>query len=227
MSFGTLALPTWLLMAPGRIRPHRVLMFLCVVGCSYLALGMALSYGATTVVDKYEHLLAVEGFRYVELITGAILIVASEVMDSKKARAKAAGRAAQGGDRVMTWRSRVMNGDASKWSLIALLSLALAAVAIEAASMLPYLAGIGIISTQASGWPMRIALLTGYCLVMITPALVLTAGRVIAHNELETLLRRLDRWFVRNARTMMAWVTGVMGFIMAAHGAHCLWFAGS
>ena len=93
--------------------------------------------------------------------------------------------------------------------------------------MLPYLTAIGIITTQVSEWPVKIVLLVGYCFVMITPALILSAGRLVAHDELQPMLERFDSWFVRRARTMAAWVTGVLGFIVGAHGAHELWFTGA
>ena len=44
-SFGTLVIPVWLMLAPGRIRPQRVLVFLVTVAVFYLAVGVALLSG--------------------------------------------------------------------------------------------------------------------------------------------------------------------------------------
>src|SRR5699024_714265 len=72
-----------------------------------------------------------------------------------------------------SWTIRQRNRASSQ-----VMGLALTAVAIEAASMLPYLAGFGIITTQGPGWPGSVLLLVGYCIVMIAPALVLLTLRL-------------------------------------------------
>ena len=41
-SFGTLLIPLWFLLVPGRVRAHRVLVFLGTVAAFYLGVGIAL-----------------------------------------------------------------------------------------------------------------------------------------------------------------------------------------
>ena len=223
-SFGTLLIPVWLLMAPGRLRVGRVLFFLGVVVGTYFVIGLALMFVATALFDAYEHRRETDGFRYAQLTVGIVLLVISQLMDTKKARARAAERAANGGSRLLGWRTRVMGGESSIGSTAALLGLALTAVFIEAATMLPYLAGIGIITVQGPGWPGDGLLLLAYCLVMILPALVLTAGRLVARSALEAPLTKLDSWLTKNAQATTAWVIGIVGFILAAQAAYNLWF---
>ncbi|WP_293781027.1 GAP family protein [uncultured Aeromicrobium sp.] len=225
-SFGTLLIPIWLLTAPGRLRLGRMLVYLSTVTIAYLTLGIVLLLGAGAFLDAYGDMLDSSAFLIGQLLLGVALMVVSHLMDTKKARARAAERAASGGGRVLRWRARIMSEDGTRdRSTAALAGLALTAVAVEAASMLPYLAAIGILTSQGPGWPASGVLLTGYCLVMIAPALVLTFGRVVAHDALERPLSRLDRWLTRHAQATTAWILGIIGFLLAAHAIFDLgWF---
>ncbi|MDO4718600.1 MAG: GAP family protein [Propionibacteriaceae bacterium] len=223
-SFGTLLIPVWLLTAPGRLRIGRVLLFVGVVASTYFAVGLALMLGAATLLNGYNRLLESSAFHYAQFAAGIVLLVISHLMDTKKARTQAAERADHGGGRIMGWRAQIMRGESSSGSAATLLGLALTAVLIEVTTMLPYLAGIGIITVRGPGWPGNAVLLLGYCLVMILPALVLTAGRVLAGSTLETPLKRLDSWLTKHAQATTAWVIGIVGFIIAAQAAHHLWF---
>lgn len=138
-------------------------------------------------------------------------------MRAKWARARAAERAASGGGRLLRWRTQVMgDGATTPGTTAALVGLALSAVAVEVASMPPYLAAIGIFTAQGPGWPANGVLLIGYCLIMIAPALLLTAGRVMARAALEQPLTKLDRWLTKHAQATTAWVIGIVGFILVA-----------
>ena len=107
-------------------------------------------------------------------------------------------------------------------SLLSLMGLAVTAAAIEVASMLPYLAAIGIIATQGPAWPTSGLLLLGYCVVMVLPALLLMVGRLLASRVLEKPLRQLDTWLTRNAASATAWVVGIVGALLAANAAGAL-----
>jgi hypothetical protein len=227
-SFGTLLIPIWLLTAPGRPRLGRMGVYLSTVTLAYLALGIATLLGAGALLDAYGDVLDSSAFLVGQLIIGIALTVVSQLMDTKKARARAADRAATGGGRLLRWRGRILGEEGThRGSAVALAGLALTAVAVEAASMLPYLAAIGIITAQGPGWPTSAVLLTGYCLVMIAPALALTIGRLVAHDALERLLTRLDRWLTEHAQVTTAWIIGIIGFLLAVHAVFDLgWFGG-
>jgi divalent metal cation (Fe/Co/Zn/Cd) transporter len=105
----------------------------------------------------------------------------------------------------------------------ALATLAVAAGLVEVATMLPYLAALGLIGTQGPAWPVSGLWILAYCLVMIAPALVLTAARVLAARLVERPLGRLDAWLTRNAATTTAWVAGIVGFLVARDAIGRLW----
>lgn len=214
-SFGTLLIPVWLLTAPGPIRVGRVLAYLGTVAACYLAVGLALVAGADVLVDRTGGWFDTDGFRVAQLVVGGGMLAGSFAMDSPRAKARAAQRAEHGGGRVRRWRARAVGGDGvGPGSTRALVGLALTATALELATMLPYLAAIGLIATEGPAWPGPVPLLAGYCLVMVLPATVLLVGRAVAGRALEGPLRRLDGWLTRHAASTTAWVVGIVGVLL-------------
>src|SRR5690606_4416721 len=76
-SFGTLLIPLWLMLAPGRLRVHRVLLFLGTVATYYLVLGIALLAGATRLADALGDFLATPTAAWLQLALGVGLFVLS------------------------------------------------------------------------------------------------------------------------------------------------------
>lgn len=227
MSFGTLLIPVWLLMTPGRVRVGRVLLFLLAVTAIYFLIGLALLAGATALIDAVNGLQASDAFLIGQFVVGLALFVISIRMDNKSARARAAERAATGEGRISRWRAKVVGGGASSArSIVTLLALAVTAVLAEIATMIPYLAAIGIITAQGPGWPGNTALLAGYCFVMISPALVLTFGRVVAHSAIVGPLNRLEHGLTRHAHSMTSWIIGIVGAILAVRAISALEWIG-
>jgi hypothetical protein len=105
-----------------------------------------------------------------------------------------------------------MAGEGSPRSLIA---LALAAAGLEAATMLPYLAAIGLLGASELALLPTVAVLAGYCVVMVLPALVLLAGRVFAAGVVQPMLERINAWMIRTSAENTAWVLGILGFLVA------------
>lgn len=223
-SFGTLLIPVWLLMTPGKLRMGRVFAYLATVTVAYFLIGITLVLGANSIYRTFSTWFDTNLFRYLQLTIGLILLAVSQLMDSKSARARAAARARAGNGRLFRWRAKAVGENTSSGTNGTLIVLALSAVAIEAASMLPFLAGIGIITASSSGWSVTLLLVLGYCMVMILPAIILTMGRMIAPSSLDAPLARLENWLSRNAQAMTAWVIGIVGFVLAAQAVNALWF---
>lgn len=213
-SFGTLLIPVWLLATPGRLRVGRFLAYLATVTVSYFGIGLALLAVATPLAGAIERAYETRAFVIGQLVVGIGFVVISHFMDNKKAKERAVERAASGDGKLLSWRRRILS-DESSTSTFALMGLAATAVLLELATMLPYLAGIGIITTNSPNLATSIALLAGYCVVMIMPALVLLILRAVASSTLERPLERLDGWLSRNAQSTTAWIIGIVGVVLA------------
>lgn len=204
-SFGTLLIPIWLLLAPGRTPVRRVLVFLGTVGAFYFALGLGLLAGAAVVVDQAGDLLDGPVAARVQLVVGVALLVWSFRLGRPDE--------ATGGDgRLSRWRRLV---GADEGGALPLVGLALTAALLESATMLPYLAATAMISSADLSSLERTAVLAGYCLVMLLPALVLLALRVLLHRSTERVLVRVGGWLERTSAEATAWVVGIVGFLIA------------
>ncbi|WIM94372.1 GAP family protein [Actinoplanes oblitus] len=196
-SFGTLLIPIWLLLHPGPVRAGRIVAFLGTVAAFYFAVGVAVALGADAFLPQITRLLDTSVAKWLQLVAGVALFFGSFRLPSS-------------GGRLPRWRERALSDDGGAAGLAA---LALAAAAAELTTMLPYLAAIGLLAT--SGLPgARIALvMAGYCLLMIVPALVLLALRLAAGDRIAKPLTRFSDW-MSNSNTL-AWIIGVVGFLLA------------
>lgn len=235
-SFGTLLVPVWLLLAPGRLRAGRVLAYLATVAGFYLVVGVVVMLGAGAFLDRFGAALDTRAATIVQLLLGIGLFALSFRFDGKRAARR---RAESGGGpgRLSRWRERALGIEAAaggrvgaatgptagaatgttsrRTSVLPLVGLALGAASIEVATMLPYLAAIGIITTSDVAWPASAGVLAAYCVVMVAPALLLLLGRLVAARAVDPLLRRLDAWLTKNAAEMTGWVLGVLGVLLA------------
>lgn len=222
-SFGTLLIPVWLLLTPGPLNPRRILLYLAVVAVFYLLLGLGLLAGATSLLDALARTLDSRPVRILQLVVGMGLLVTGAVMEplTKAGKEKAAARRADrrketGPGRLGQWRARATDGSASVWSIA---GLAVTAAAIEAASMLPYLAAIGLLATSDLSFIAKSATLGVYCLVMILPAVLLLTVRLALNEKISPFLTRLESWLTRNARETVAWVMAIIGLYLIAGAA--------
>lgn len=200
-SFGTLLIPIWMMITPGRLRWSRLVIFLATVAVFYFALGVALLVGVAALWDDLQPVFASRAFMWIQLAVGVGLLILS----FRKRRRRESGR-------LTRWRERAMDGEGPIWPLI---GLALGAVALEAASMLPYLGAIGLLSSSSLSLPQTVAVLAGYCAVMILPALVLLTLRVAAARRVQPVLERVNGWMSRNATENTQWILGILGFLIA------------
>lgn len=226
LSFGTLLIPIWLLLTPGRVRAGRLMVYLGTIVVFYFAVGLLLAFGATSFLAEITAALETPFAGWAQLLVGSLLLVFSFTISPKKG--------AESG-KLARWRARAMGvaepaselsggstagvNVAQRSTVVALMALALTAAAIEVASMLPYLAGIALISTSGVGWPDSALLIAGYCVVMVLPALLLLTGRLVAAQAIEPLLKRLGDWLARHAAESTAWIVGIIGFLLARDAA--------
>jgi hypothetical protein len=208
-SIGTLFIPVWLLLlTPGPVNGRRILTHLGTIAGCYFAVGLILVWGGSRLAEALGGALDNRPVLWAQLALGIGLFVRSFRYDGKRRR--------PGGGAVLRWRDRATSGNSStRW----LVGLALLAALAEVATMLPYLGALGLLTTSGLGAVAVVALLAGYCLVMVLPAVVLLAARVAWPARIEPVLARLNGWITRTSGSALGWVLGIAGFLLARDAA--------
>lgn len=213
LSIGTLLIPIFFLVAPGRVRAGRVLLYLGTIAVFYLLVGLALTAGADAALSGLGAALETPAARVAQLVIGAGLFAVSFWIGRKRL-----AEAQSKPGRLDRWRDRAM-GDGSVGIVVA---LALGAGLIEVATMLPYLGAVGLITAAGMPAHLWIGILAAYCAVMIAPALILLLARVVARRLVEPPLARLAAWLQKNSAENTAWIVGIVGFLLARDAATTL-----
>lgn len=216
-SAGTLGIPVWMLTRQ-RIRVRPVLGYLSTIALFYWVLGLALLLGLdalTRVAGQLgEHPVVLWG----QLLLGVGLLAISFLFDEKPAARRRARREARGAGPTRVERlKRAVVGEQATSKAVVL--LALVAGIIEAASMLPYLAAMGLLASSGLSLGSQLAVLVGYVAVMSAPALLLLALRVGLARAIEPLLERINAWFTKRSDAMIGWVLGIVGVLLALDAA--------
>ncbi|SFO43742.1 Sap, sulfolipid-1-addressing protein [Geodermatophilus obscurus] len=209
-SVGTLLLPAWFLLVPGRVQARRLLVFLGTIAGFYLLVGLALLAGAQALRDRAAELADSPALAVLQLLLGAALFVLAFVTGRGRDGDRRPGR-------VLRWRDRAMGAgeDGAGGGTGVLVGLALGAGLLEVATMLPYLAAVWLLSASDLGAVAQGGVLAGYCLVMVLPALVLLGLRLGAARWVQPLLARVGAWLERSGAETTAWVVGIVGFLLA------------
>ena len=208
-SIGTLVVPLWMLVHP-QLRARMVVLYLAVIGLFYWILGVGLLGGASILADRWAAIEASTLTHWTQLIIGSAMLVGSFWPDTPWAKRRAARRGTSGPR--ARWRERVAGERASA---PAVAGVALVAGLIEAASMLPYLGAVGLLSTTGLGLPARAGVLAAYVLIMCAPALVLLGLRVLLDDRIRPRLARIEAWVTRRSGGALWWVVGLLGFFLA------------
>lgn len=211
LSFGTLLIPLFFLLAPTRPRPGRMLGYLAVIAGFYFAVGLVLAAGFTGLATGLDGFLETPVARVGQLLLGAGLLVTAFLIPTKPKEGAGPGRLSRLRDRAM-----------GEGGALPLLGLALGAGAVELATMLPYLGAIGLMTGAELPPSQTVTVLAGYCLLMVLPALALLLGRTVAGRLVEPPLRRLASWLERTGGETTAWIVGIVGFILAREAATAL-----
>jgi len=91
LSVGTLLVPIFLLLAPGRTRTGRVLLYLATIAAFYLAVGILFMLGLVNLVDVAQGFLSSPSGQVVRLVAGAAMLVAAFVIGRPARRGPEAG----------------------------------------------------------------------------------------------------------------------------------------
>lgn len=85
-SIGTLFIPVWLLLTPGRVRVGRILTYLGTIAGFYLGVGLLLVWGGTRLADTLGGALDHRPVLWAQLALGVGLFVLSFRYDGKRQR---------------------------------------------------------------------------------------------------------------------------------------------
>lgn len=202
-SIGTLFVPIVLMLVPGRLPAVRILGYLVTIAGFYLLLGVLVMLGGGALFDRFGDALDSRPAYWVQLVLGAGLFLLSFRFDPKR-------RAAKGKSPTANWTARVQRASGG-----ALTTLALTAGLLEVATMFPYLGAIALVAGAGLDPVVKVAVLAGYCLVMILPALVLLAVRVTLSDRITPLLTKVNNWFEKHAIGATGWILAIVGFLVA------------
>lgn len=209
-SIGTLVVPLWWLLAPGRLRARSLALYLATVVVFYLVVGLLLLAGLGVALETLGDALDVPAVRWVQAGLGAALLVLSFRTAAMRGAA----------DRILRWRDRVAGEQPPSSRTV--VSTALVATGVEVATMLPYLAAIALIAASDLAAAPQALVVAAYCVVMVLPAAVLTVLRLALHRQVSPALRRLDAWMARQAGEATGWVVGIAGFYLLADAVQAL-----
>ncbi len=240
LSVGTLLIPVFLLLNPGRVRAGRILLYLATIAGFYLVVGLLCLWGLVNLVDVAADFLASPAGLITRLVVGAALLITAFVMPTgSKAEAPAVATAgalaapatASGsvsaappaGDaptpspgRITRWRERLLD---PRTRGTAVMAVAIAAGLVEVATMLPYIVAMTMLADAGVSTPLRVLSLVGYCALMVLPAVVLLVLRLVAAPLVQRPLERFAAWMERTGAENTAWIIGIIGFLIARSAA--------
>ncbi len=247
LSVGTLLIPVFLLLHPGRIRAGRILLYLATIATFYLLVGLLFLWGLVNLVDVASAFLASPTGLIIRLLVGGGLLITAFVMPTGEKTAKSgstetiarpsvpAAQEEAGGRSPMTpdtptttTTAGTRPGRITRWRErlldprtrgTAVMAVAIAAGVVEIATMLPYIVAMTMLADAGIDTPLRVMSLVGYCALMILPAIVLLLLRLVAAPLVQRPLERFAAWMQRTGAENTAWIIGIIGFLIARSAA--------
>lgn len=207
-SVGTLVIPVWLVMRP-KVEAKQILVYLATLAGFYWAVGLVLLVSMSWITAAAQQLSSSEVWLWSQLSIGMAVLIAGLLIDRQRARATSPSH------RLEKWRSRSLTPTGLRGAAM----LAIAAGALELAGMLPFLAAVGLITRAGLEPAFAGAILAGYVLIMMLPAVALLTIRTIAGDRISQPLRRLEQWLSRHSDALIATVLMVVGGLLAADAA--------
>ncbi|HEU5471006.1 MAG TPA: GAP family protein [Actinophytocola sp.] len=202
-SVGTLFVPVLLMRLPGRLRAGWVLGYLVTITVGYLAFGVLIVLGAEAAADRFGDNLDGWPADWWKLGLGVWMFVLSLRFVPKR-------RADRGKPLAAYWSDRVRRAADSPRTLA---RFTLSEGLLEDGTMFPYLGALLLVDPRLD--PVAaVALLSGYSLLIILPALVLLAMRLALPERTGPILTTVDTFFDRHAAGVTGWILATGGVLI-------------
>lgn len=211
LSMGTLVIPLVLIIKWQAMKAAHYTTYLTTIVCAYFMIGCALFMGLGWAVATVSQVTATAWFRWILLALGVALLLFGVLTPNPKRRSV---------EEIVAARSeQVQSQRRKKAGLLSMVALALSAAVVETATMLPYLAALGIIQSQEIPFVAQLAVLALYCVVMVLPAILLgVAVKVLGNRVFERILGVLPR-LEYEAKVTLLWIAAIVGFHIAYRSA--------
>lgn len=100
----------------------------------------------------------------------------------------------------------------------AMVALGLTTSILEVATALPYFATIGILTSNHLAFYEWLPIITGYNLVMITPAIILLVLHLIFRRLMNEPFRKIHTFFNQSTSSALSWIMFFVGLILLING---------
>ncbi|RIQ36743.1 GAP family protein [Jiangella rhizosphaerae] len=202
MSPATIGISIYLLLSAGARTARLLFSYLATVALFYFCLGTALMAGLGAVVDSLGDAANSRTAYLIQAGLGAALFVGAWFVPTKKKNDDGSpGRGERRAARVQT--------------VPAMVGLGLTTGLLEAATALPYLAAIGLMTSAELSPAQWAPLLAGYNLVMVAPGVLLFLVWRVAGERVRARFERFRDWLQANSAETLAWIMGIAGFLLA------------
>lgn len=200
-SIGTLVVPLLLVVRSRGVQARSLTVYLGTVVGLYFLVGVALLLGAEAILGRVSGLLDERPVLWMQLVLGVVLLAYGVFAD------RIPGMGGRRPDVPPQLSPRAM------------VALGAGSVLVELATMVPYLAAIGLIAALDVAVVGKLGVLLAYCLVMVLPAVVLIALAAAFGARIWDRLERIIAWVERQTAETMLWIAALVGIYLAGDAA--------
>ncbi|WP_165165066.1 GAP family protein [Corynebacterium qintianiae] len=202
LSLGTLVIPLALIVHWRAVRVPALTAYLFTVAAVYFLLGLGMLLGFAGLGSVTERVTQTDVFPWITFTLGAALAVFG--IFSPDPTKPEPGRLPK----------RAAGTTSSVPSMVA---LGLGASLTEAATMLPYIAAMGIIGSWDSPSVAKAGAVGIYCLIMTVPTVILATLALLFGQKFFPRLERLIPRLEYEAKVTLLWIAAIVGIYMVIH----------
>jgi cytochrome c biogenesis protein CcdA len=214
LSPATIGISIYLLLTAGPRTGRLLTGYLTTVAAFYFALGVALMAGLGAVTDSLGDAVNSRPAYLVQFGIGAALFIGCWFVPTKKKD--------DGGDGGSGAAGRTERRAGRAQTLPAMVGLGVTTGLLEAATALPYLAAIGLMTSADLDPAQWGPLLAGYTVVMVLPGALLYLVWRVAGERVRSRFERFRDWLRANSGETLAWIMGIAGVLLVRDAIYTL-----